>query len=76
MAEIEYVVNIWDDFFLNDLDGLNTPTSSMETMPIEITTISKYVNALPLGRWLRGDGHKIGWALGHLGGDVSLEELS
>jgi hypothetical protein len=31
---------------LIDLDGPNTPTSSMETMPIEITLASKYVNVL------------------------------
>jgi hypothetical protein len=50
-----------------NLDSINTSTSSMETMSIEITPISKYVNALPRGRWPWGGGHKFGWALEHLG---------
>jgi len=35
-----------------NLDGPNTSTSSMETMPIEITHASKYVNVLLWGRQL------------------------
>jgi hypothetical protein len=50
-----------------NLDSLNTSTSSMETMPIEINPISKYVYALPQRRWPWGGGHKFGWAFGHLG---------
>jgi hypothetical protein len=35
-----------------NLDGPNTSTSSMETMPIEITHASKYVNVLLWGKQL------------------------
>ncbi len=34
-----------------DLNNLNTSTSSMETMPIEITLALKYVNVLPYEWW-------------------------
>jgi hypothetical protein len=36
---------------LTDLDNPNTSTSSMETMLIEITPTSKYVNVFARGRW-------------------------
>jgi hypothetical protein len=59
-----------------DLDSINTSISSMETMSIEITPISKYVNALPRGRWPWGGGQKFGWALEHLGKECFPKELS
>jgi hypothetical protein len=39
-----------------NLDGLNTSISSIETMHNEITPASKYVNALPQGKWPQGGG--------------------
>jgi len=38
-------------FFLTNLDGPNTSTSSMKTMHVKITLALKYVNVLPRGRW-------------------------
>jgi hypothetical protein len=51
MVEIEQDADVWDEKNSTDLDGLNTSTSSMEIRHVEITLASKYVNALPRGRW-------------------------
>ncbi len=33
----------------SDLDGLNSSTTSLELVPIQITHVSKYINVLPQG---------------------------
>jgi hypothetical protein len=77
MVEIKQDANIWNEKKNStNLDGLNTSTSSMETMPIEITLALKYVNVCPEEGGPKEAAKNLCRLVGIWVGNVSLGELS